>query len=106
MYNLKCSDLENKIMIWADYYNEVGKHLLFSISFLKEKGKSYSVRMIEENEYKMLAEYSNENTIYYFNEDEKEYICVISGEYCYYKIMGNIELEELVKVRAGLYNII
>ena len=50
----------------------------------------------------LLPEYSDEDTLYYQYEDE--YICMIFMGNNFYRISGNISLEEMIKVRKGLEN--
>lgn len=100
LYNLKCQVLENKTVIWADYYNNTGGHLIFDINLSKNEGTTYSERVFEENECKFLSEYSNENTMYYQIEDE--YICLMVIDNGYYRITGNVSIDEMMKIREGI----
>ncbi len=102
LYNIECSYLKNQVAVWADYYNKTGGHLFFEINIWENVEKPYIAKMVDEEGRELLSEYSDEDTLYYYWEEEKEYICVISMEDSYYKIVGNIELEEMIKIRDSL----
>ena len=57
---------------------------------------------MDENVCMLLPEYSDEDTLYYQYEDE--YICMIFLGNNFYRISGNISLEEMIRVREGLKN--
>ncbi len=102
LYNIKCSYLKNQVEVWADYYNKTGGHLIFDILFWEHDVGSYSGKIAVEEGYDLLPEYSGDDDLYYYNEEQDEYLCVTSLKKCYYQIVGDIELEEIVKVREGL----
>lgn len=102
LYNIECSYLKNQVAVWADYYNKTGGHLIFAIAFWGNEEKTFTGKMVDEGEREFLSEYSDENTLYYYWEEENEYVCIISMEDGYYKIAGNIELEEMIKIRDSL----
>ena len=66
----------------------------------KKKKRDEKEKGIEEEGYILLSEYSDEETLYYEYEDE--YICMIFMESTFYRISGNLAIEEIVKVREGL----
>lgn len=103
LYGIDYYDLDNRKKIKADYYNKENKHLVISITLWEDNSDQYREIAMDEETYMLLSEYSDENTLYYKYEDE--YICMVSVGKGFYRISGNIALEEMVKVREGLGNI-
>lgn len=103
LYGIKYWDFNNRKNIQADYYNEENKHILIEITLLESDAKQYREMRMDEDIYLLLSEYCNEDTLYYQYEDE--YICMIFMGNIFYRISGNISLEEMIKIREGLENI-
>ncbi len=103
LYGIKYWDFSNRKNIQADYYNEENKHILIEITLLESDAKQYREMRMDEDIYLLLSEYCNEDTLYYQYEDE--YICMIFMGNIFYRISGNISLEEMIKIREGLENI-
>lgn len=104
LYNIQYLQLNNRKKLLADYYDEGNGHLLISITLWDGGDEPYKEMAIDEERYILLPKYSNENTLYYEYEDE--YICMISMKNSFYRISGNITLEEMIKVREGLDDLI
>ncbi|RKJ43781.1 DUF4367 domain-containing protein [bacterium 1XD8-76] len=102
LYGIKYWDFNNRKNIQADYYNEENKHILIEITLLESAAKEYREMRMDEDVCILLPEYSDEDTLYYQYEDE--YICMIFTGNNFYRISGNISLEEMLKVRKGLEN--
>lgn len=102
LYGIKYWNFSNRKNIQADYYNEENKHILIEITLLESDAKEYREMRMDEDVCILLPEYSDEDTLYYQYEDE--YICMIFMENNFYRISGNISLEEMIKVRKGLEN--
>lgn len=103
LYGIKCYDYNNRKKVLADYYNNRNKHLLISITLWEDNFDQYREIAMDEKVYTLIPEYSDEKTLYYQYDDE--YICMISMKNSFYRISGNIELEEMMKVREGLKDI-
>lgn len=103
LYGINYYSLINRKWVRAKYYDKGNGHLLIEIILWEDEDRAYRERAIDENGHKLLTEYSDENTLYYEYEDE--YICMVSMKRGFYRISGNIELEEMVKVREGLGDI-
>lgn len=58
---------------------------------------------MDEDIYRLIPDYSDENVLCYQYEDE--YICMIFMKNGFYRISGNIALDEILKVREGLGDI-
>ena len=69
---------------------------------MENDAKEYREMRMDEDVCILLPEYSDEDTLYYQYEDE--YICMIFMGNNFYRISGNISLEEMIKVRKGLEN--
>lgn len=104
LYGVKYWDREYEIIIQSDYWNQGNGHLLFRITLWEDNADHYKETVMDETIYTLLSEYSDENTFYYEYEDE--YICLAFGEKSFYRISGNISLEEMLKIRGGLGKII
>lgn len=100
LYGIKYWDFRNRKNIQADYYNEENKHILIEITLLESDTKEYREMKKVEDIYKLLPEYSNEDTLYYQYEDE--YVCMVFIGNNFYRINGTIMLEEMIKIREGL----
>lgn len=103
LYGIKYWDFSNRKNIQADYYNEENKHILIEITLLENDAKEYREMKRVEDIYKLLPEYSDEDTLYYQYEDE--YICMAFIGNNFYRINATITIEEMIKVREGLENI-
>lgn len=103
LYRIGYYKLNSRKKIKADYYNKANGHLLIEVTLWEENSDQYRETAIDENGHTLLSEYSDENTLYYEYEDE--YICMVSMKGGFYRISGNIELEEMMKVREGLGDI-
>lgn len=103
LYGINYYSLINRKRVKADYYDRENKHLLISITLWEKSSDQYREMAMDEETYILLSEYSNENTLYYSYEDE--YICMVSMENGFYRISGNIALEEMIKIREGLGDI-
>ena len=103
LYGINCYDYNNRKKVLADYYDREDGHLMVSITLWKDSEKSYREMAIDEETYTLLSDYCNENILYYQYEDE--YICMVSLKNSFYRISGNITLEEMIKVIEGLDNI-
>lgn len=80
----------------ADYYNQKDGHIVITITLWKGEKEEYREKAIDESVCTLLPEYSDENTLYYAYEDE--YICIVFRENSFYRISGNLALEEMLKV--------
>lgn len=103
LYGINYYSLINRKRVKADYYDRENKHLLISITLWEKSSDQYREMAMDEETYILLSEYSNENTLYYSYEDE--HICMVSMENGFYRISGNIALEEMIKIREGLGDI-
>lgn len=103
LYGISYYKLNNRDKVTANYYDKKDGHLVISITLWEEKDRAYRESTMDERTYVLIPEYSDENTLYYEYEDE--YICMVSMKNVFYRISGNIELEEMVKVREGLGDI-
>lgn len=104
LYGLRCWNREFEIIIESEYYDQGNGHLLIHITLWEDNADHYKETVMDETIYTLLPEYSDENTFYYEYEDE--YICLAFGEKSFYRISGNISLEEMRKIREGLGEII
>jgi len=100
LYMVKYSNTDNRAVIRAKYYNKTGGHLLFYISLCEDQIDLFNERLIEDEGKEFLSEYSDENTLYYQIRDE--YVCLKAVKHCYYRITGNMELEEMLRIAEGL----
>lgn len=103
LYGINYFVLNNRKRIRANYYNKGNGHLLISVTLWENSSDQYREMAIDENVYTLLVEYSDEDTLYYVYEDE--YIGMVSMKGGFYRISGNIPLEEMMKVREGLGDI-
>lgn len=103
LYGISYCDLSNRKRVKANYYDKGNGHLLISIVLWEENADQYKEKIVDESKYLLLSEYSDNNTLYYEYEDE--YICMMFMESGFYKISGNITLEEMLKVKEGLREI-
>lgn len=102
LYGIRYWNFSNRKRIQADYFNEENKHILIEITLLESDAKEYREMRTDEDVCMLLPEYCDEDTLYYQYEDE--YICMIFMGNNFYRISGNISLEEMIKVREGLEN--
>lgn len=101
LFSVECDSYHDKTAIWANYYNEAGGHLIFYITLCEDETELYNEKMKEDEKIgEYLLECSDENTLYYYYDDE--YICLTSAKNCFYRITGNTALEEMIKVKEGL----
>lgn len=100
LYGIRYWEHDNRETLQADYYNQKNGHLHMEITLWKNNADQYRENAADENAYLLLPEYSDENTLFYMYGDE--YICMIFAESSFYRVSGNIRLEEMVKIREGL----
>lgn len=100
LYGIKSWDLNDRKSLQADYYNQSGGHILFEITLWEKNADQYRENAADESIYQFIPEYSDENTLYYAYEDE--YICLAFLENRFYRITGNIALEDMIKIREGI----
>lgn len=103
LYGIRFFAYNNRKKVQADYYDKENKHLLISITLWENNSDQYRESAVDEKAYTLLAEYSDKNTLYYSHDDE--YICMTSIDDNFYRISGNLILEELIKVKEGLREI-
>lgn len=103
LYGIKYFNYNNRKLIRANYYNKENGHLSIDITLWEDGSHEYKEMVIDENTYRLLPEYSEEDTLYYTYEDE--YVCMVVMKNSFYRISGNITLEEIMKVREGLKNV-
>lgn len=104
LYGVNYWNGKNNKTIKSDYYDQGNRHLLFEITLWEDNADHYKETVMDETIYTLLSEYSDKNTFYYEYEDE--YICLAFEEKSFYRISGNISLEEMIKIREGLGDII
>lgn len=90
----------NKEVLQANYYDKENGHLLIEITLWKDNADHYKEMLPNEDIYTLISEYSDEKTYYYEYGDE--YVCMAFMENSFYRIYGNITLEEMIKIREGL----
>lgn len=100
LYGIRCWDSNERRIIQPEYYDKENGHLIFEITLWREDAVHYKETVMEEDENKLISEYSDKNTLYYKYEDE--YICLVLEESVFYRISGNITLEEMKKIREGV----
>ncbi|MBD5552650.1 MAG: DUF4367 domain-containing protein [Lachnospiraceae bacterium] len=100
LYGIKSWDLNDRKSLEANYYDQRNGHILIVITLWKDNKDYYRQNVVDESMYKLLSEYSDENTLYYEYEDE--YICIVFLGDSFYRISGNITLEEMVKMGDGI----
>jgi len=103
LYGIDYYNHNNRERVKADYYNKENGHLLIEITLWEKNPDEYRESAMDENVYILLSEYSDKGTLYYQYDDE--YICMVSMKNGFYRISGNIALEEMIKVREGLGDI-
>ncbi len=103
LYGIRSWDSEDRKIIESDYYDRGSGHILLEIVLWKDGLDHYRETVSDEGLCDLLTEYSDENNLYYKAEDE--YICIVFMENSFYRISGNIELKEMIKIREGLGNI-
>lgn len=87
-------------VLQANYYNQENGHLLFEVTLWEDSADHYKEMLPNEDTYTLLSEYSDKETYYYEYEDE--YVCMAFMDNSFYRIYGNITLEEMIKIREGL----
>lgn len=100
LYGIRCMDYNNRKIVRANYYDRENGHLIIEITLWNDSLEQYRENAIDEGVYELLSEYSDKNVLYYQYEDE--YICMVSMKDSFYRISGNIELEEMIEVKRGL----
>lgn len=103
LYGIRSWDSEDRKIIESDYYDQGNGHIIIEITLWEDGIDHYRETVSDEGLCDLLTEYSNENNLYYKAEDE--YICIVFMKSSFYRISGNIELEEMIKIREGLENI-
>lgn len=100
LYSVNYCDLRNRKRVKADYYNKRDGHLIISAILWEDNSERYKEMAMDEEGYTLIAGCSDKNVLYYEYEDE--YICMLSLENSFYRISGNVTLEDMIKVREGL----
>lgn len=100
LYGIYYYSLVNRKWLRANYYNKGNSHLLIEITLWEGDEEPYREMTMDEEVYTLIPEYSDEDTLYYQYDDE--YICMSFMKNSFYRISGNVELEEMIKVREGL----
>lgn len=100
LYGIKSWESDNRKIVQANYYDKKNGHILFEITIWSDSEDHYKETVVEEDENKLIIDYSSKNTMYYQYEDE--YICLVFDEDVFYRISGNITLEEMIKIREGV----
>lgn len=100
LYGIRYWKHTNKETLQSNYYDQGNGHILFEITLWESNADQYRENAIDESVCVLIPEYSDENTLYYAYEDE--YICMVFMENSFYRISGNIALEEMVKIREGM----
>lgn len=100
LYRIKGWNFNNRETLQSEYYDRENGHILFEITVWEDNTDHYRENASDEDIYVLLSEYSDENTLYYSYEDE--YICMAFMENSFYRISGNIALDELIKIRESL----
>lgn len=100
LYGIKYWNFNNRENLQSEYYNQENSHLFIEITLWEDGADHYRENVLDESICVLLPEYSDENTLYYSYEDE--YICLAFMENSFYRISGNITLDELIKIREGL----
>lgn len=100
LYGIRCWDSNDRDILQANYYDRGSGHILFEITLWESNPDQYRENAMDERECALIPEYSDENTLYYTYRDE--YICMAFMENSFYRISGNIALEEMVKIREGM----
>ena len=100
LYGIDYYNLDNREKVKASYYNKENGHIVISITLWEDENRAYREMAMDEESYILLSEYSDENALCYEYEDE--YICVLSMKGSFYRVSGNITLEEMMKMRDGL----
>lgn len=103
LYGIRSWDSEDREILQSNYYDQGNGHILLEIVLWKDGLDHYRETISDEGLCDLLTEYSDENNLYYKAEDE--YICIVFMKSSFYRISGNIELEEMIKIREGLENI-
>lgn len=100
LYGIRCWGAVNREIIKSNYYDREDGHLLFEITIWNDKADHYREVVIEEDENRLIADCSDDNAMYYQYGDE--YICLVFDENVFYRISGNITLEEMKEIREGV----
>lgn len=100
LYGIKHWRSNNREILQADYYDQGSGHIMFEITLWENGSEHYRENAMDEQECTLLAEYSDEDTLYYAYEDE--YICLAFMENRFYRISGNIALEDMIRIRGGI----
>ena len=103
LYGIRCWTHNNRKELQANYYNQGNGHLLIEITLWADNENHYRENASDESTCMLLSEYSDENTLYY--EAQDEYICLAFMKNSFYRISGNIVLEDMIKIREGLGDI-
>lgn len=100
LFGIEGLKYDNRDVLQADYYDQGNGHILIEITLWKDTVNHYKEMLPNEDIYLLLSEYSDKKTYYYEYEDE--YICMAFFEDSFYRISGNITLEEMIEIRKGL----
>lgn len=100
LYGIRYFSYDNRKVIRSNYYNKEDGHIKIEITLWNNMEDRYRERAIDESTYMLLSDCSDENTLYYEYEDE--HICMIFMENSFYRVIGNISLDEIIKIREGL----
>lgn len=100
LYGISHWSSNNREILQADYYDRGNGHIMFEITLWEDGAEHYRENAMDENIYELIPEYSDEDTLYYAYEDE--YICLAFMENSFYRISGNIGLEDMIKIRGGI----
>lgn len=102
LYGINYYEHINRKRVFANYYDKSNGHLVIEVILWENGEEPYREMAKDEEAYTLISKYSSENTLYYEYNDE--YICMTSMKNSFYRISGNVTLEEMIKVREGLYN--
>lgn len=100
LYGIRGWNTVNREGLRANYYDQGNGHLWIEITMWDDNENHHRENVADEKACVLLSEYSDESTLYY--EAEDEYICIASLKNSFYRISGNMELEEMIKIREGL----
>lgn len=100
LFGIRSWKHSNREALQADYYDQENGHILFEIILWKDNTDHYKEMLPNEDIYTLIPEYSDEKTYYYKYGDE--YVCMAFMENSFYRIYGNIVLDEMIKIREGL----
>lgn len=100
LFGIRTWNYEDREVLQANYYDQENGHILIEITLWKDNADHYKEMLPNEDIYTLISEYSDERTYYYEYGDE--YVCMAFMKNSFYRIYGNITLEEMIKMREGL----